>query len=71
MLRNKGYCCTSYLDDNYLQGEDKNVCIHNINENAKLLLKLGFVIHSEKSQFEPVQKLVYLGFILDSQKMTV
>ena len=71
MLRNEGYCSTSYIDDNYLQGVDKNECIQNVIETAKLLLKLGFVIHPEKSQFEPSQKLVYLGFILDSQKMTV
>ena len=50
-LRSVGYCSASYIDDNYLQGRDKTECIQNVIETAKLLLKLGLVIHPEKSQF--------------------
>ena len=32
---------------------------------------LGFVIHKEKSVFEPCKKLKYLGFWLISENMTV
>ena len=32
---------------------------------------LGFVVHPEKSVFIPTQKLVFLGFILDSVTMLV
>lgn len=33
--------------------------------------KLGFIIHPEKSVLEPSTKLSFLGFVLDSQHMTV
>ena len=33
--------------------------------------KVGFIIHDKKSIFEPVQKLQFLGFIIDSIKMIV
>ena len=31
----------------------------------------GFIIHSEKSILTPVQEICFLGFILNSQNMTI
>ena len=36
-----------------------------------LLSKLGFVIHQKKSVFNPCQEIEYLGFAINSIKMTV
>jgi len=44
-------------------------CAQNVVDTAKLLNTLGFVVHPEKSVFIPTQKLVFLGFILDSVSM--
>lgn len=36
-----------------------------------LFNKTGFTIHPEKSLLEPVQKIAFLGFLIDSIKMSV
>ena len=36
-----------------------------------MFLMLGFIIHLHKSVFIPTQKLVFLGFILDSVQMRI
>lgn len=36
-----------------------------------LFNKTGFTIHPEKSVLEPVQKIAFLGFLIDSIKMSV
>lgn len=36
-----------------------------------LFNKTGFTIHPEKSVLEPVQKIAFLGFLIDSIKMIV
>ena len=46
-------------------------CAKNVVDTVKLLDTLGFVVHPEKSVFIPTQKLVFLGFILDSVSMLV
>ena len=40
-------------------------------ETATLFTELGFYIHPNKSVFMPTQALTFLGFILDSVKMTI
>jgi len=43
----------------------------NVVDTVKLLDSLGSVVHPEKSVFIPTQKLVFLGFVLDSVSMLV
>ena len=52
-LRQQGLESSHYLDDVYLQGNDFAACRSNIITTAKWLLKLGFVIHPQKSVFFP------------------
>ena len=40
-------------------------------EIVQLLQLLGFVINFEKSQLNPTQKIQYLGFEIDSVRMTI
>ena len=46
-------------------------CVINIIDSIQMLDKLGLVIHPEKSVFIPQQRIVFLGFVIDSVKITV
>ena len=61
----------NYLDDLFLVGDTFEECKDAVIDSCDLLIKLGFSIHSDNSQFIPVQKIEYLGFTLDSTAMTV
>ncbi|CAB3990622.1 Hypothetical predicted protein [Paramuricea clavata] len=58
-------------DDSYLQGANFNLCVKNVKDTITLLDQVGLVIHPEKSILYPTQKLVFLGFLLDSIKMII
>lgn len=70
-LRSMGHVSSAYIDDSYLQGDTYDECRKNVHDTAKLFTKLGFCVHPGKSVFDPSQRLVFLGFILDSVNMTV
>jgi hypothetical protein len=61
----------AYIDDCLLQGDSCDSCIKNVNQTVKILDNLGLTIHPTKSVFQPSKQIVYLGFILYSEKMTV
>ena len=46
--------------------KDKTICKKNALIIADTLSSLGYDINREKSVFEPSQRIVYFGFILDS-----
>ena len=70
-LRSQGHLNVGYIDDSYLQGSSVSDCSQNIRATICLFENLGFVINKEKSVLQPCQKLVLLGFILDSILMRV
>ena len=70
-LRQLGHLSSGYIDDSWLMGPVWDDCAKNVIDTVKLLDTLGFVVHPEKSVFIPTQKLVFLGFILDSVSMMV
>jgi hypothetical protein len=70
-LRKLGHSIVAYIDDCLLQGDSCDACIKNVNNTVKILDNLGLTIHPTKSVFQPSKQIVYLGFILDSEKMTV
>ena len=70
-LRSQGHLNVGYIDDSYLQGSSLSDCSQNIRATICLFENLGFVINKEKSVLQPCQKLVFLGFILDSILMRV
>lgn len=70
-LRKKGHISSPYIDDSILIGDNFNDCAANIVETVKVLDNLNFVTHPEKSVLIPTQKIVFLGFILNSITMTV
>ena len=70
-LRQCGHIISGYIDDQYLQGKTQQKCIANVIAAITLFENLGLVIHPEKSVIVPQQRLVFLGFIIDSVLMTV
>ena len=70
-LHEQGYPNLGYIDDSYLQGDNPLDCTNNVTATVSLFSQLGFCLHDDKSVFEPTQQLVFLGFQLDSCKMTV
>ena len=70
-LRKLGYNVMNYLDDIFICGDTFAECRDAVLATVNLLFKLGFSIHPEKSQLIPVQKIEFLGFLIDSVKMKI
>lgn len=70
-LRKNGYKSVHYLDDILCIGDDYDDCLQNVNTTLDLLTKLGFVINYEKSCLQPTQSCKFLGFIFNTQDMTI
>ena len=48
-LRSLKHISVAYVDDTYLQGGILKDCVHNVQDTLKVLRKLGFIIHIDKS----------------------
>jgi hypothetical protein len=70
-LRKMGHVSTSYIDDCLLLAKNYRDCKANVEATVEMSVNAGFMVHPEKSIFEPTQKIMYLGFWLDSKNMTV
>ncbi|VDI19942.1 Hypothetical predicted protein, partial [Mytilus galloprovincialis] len=70
-LRNLGYTNAGYIDDSLLCGDTHKECKDNVQETISLMESLGFMIHPEKSVFEPSKKITFLRNIIDSEEMIV
>ena len=60
-----------YIDDSLLVADEKDECVRNVNDTKQLFEMVGFIVHNKKSVFIPVQKIKFLGFIIDSVAMIV
>ena len=70
-LRKLGYKEMNYLDDIFISGDTFTKFRDAALATVNVLLKLGFSIHPEKSDLIPVQKIEYVGFLIDSVKMKI
>lgn len=70
-LRLDGHESVQYIDDCYIKGFTYKQCQQNVLQTVQLLEEMGFIIHPEKSQLNPVQEITFLGFVLNSHDMTV
>ena len=61
----------AYIDDLFTCSPSYVKCEQNIKCSINLLESLGFIIHPEKSLFVPTRCIEYLGFVLNSQSMTI
>ena len=59
-LRIKGVIVAIYIDDIIVIGDSYKKCLIGTVKSIKLFLKLGFIIHPEKSSLQPSQEITYL-----------
>ena len=71
LLRSNGMKVCYYLDDTLIIAPSKAECSANVHKVIRLLGDLCFKTNYKKSQVDPVTRLTYLGFILDSSTMTI
>ena len=70
-LRKNNFLSVVYLDDFLLIGENYNSCLANLKATVSLLQDLGFVINVKKSQLNPKKQCKFLGFLFNSENMTL
>ena len=70
-LRIEGVIVAIYIDDIIAIGDTYEKCLIGTIKTIKLFLKLGFIIHPEKSSLQPSQEITYLGFVFNSKEMLV
>ena len=59
-LRIEGVIVAIYIDDIIVIGDTFEECLIGAIKTIKLFLKLGFIIHPEKSSLQPSQEITYL-----------
>jgi hypothetical protein len=70
-VRIKGFSIFAYLDDTCVKGASYFLALLAIRFTCTVFQSCGFFIHPGKSVFLPTQRMKYLGFIIDTIKMTV
>ena len=70
-LRSNGHLVMGYIDDLFCVNSTKENVAYTVAQTCKVFQDLGFVVHPEKSQFEPRKVLTFLGFSINTINMTV
>ena len=70
-LRSHGYTAICYIDDCILISESEDHLISGINFALRLFDSLGLTVNVKKSVLHPVQEIEFLGFLLNSQELSV
>ena len=70
-IRNKGIRLVIYLDDMAIISSSRELSSQEAAIVVQILESLGFIINKEKSVLIPPQKIVFLGYVIDSVAMTV
>ena len=60
-----------YIDDNIVIGDTYEECLIGTMKTIQLFLKVGFIIHPEKTSLQPSQEITYLGFVFNSKEVLV
>lgn len=69
--RSLGINVFSYIDDTLVTDFTYQLTYERSFQFARLLTRLGFLLHPKKSVLIPTQQIKYLGMIIDSVSMTV
>lgn len=70
-LRMLGHSLCAYIDDILIVAESYEACKKSVTATKCLFEQLGFLVHPIKSQPEPTQEIVFLGFAINSVHMSV
>ena len=60
-----------YIDDTLLVADTKANLSHSIRLMLDAFTKAGFLINHAKSSLKPTQRIVFLGFLIDSVEYTI
>lgn len=71
VLRQAGIRLVLYLDDMIIMAKSVHEAQTHLASAMHLLTALGFILNLKKSVLSPVQRLEFLGFLLDSRTMTI
>ena len=71
MFKNGRCYVAIYIDDIIVIGGTYEECLTGTIKTIMFFLKLGFIIHPEKSSLKPSQETTYLGFVFNSKEMSV
>ena len=66
-----GHTCMGHIDDSLLVGYEFTACKKHVFDTVDSFCSLGFIVHPDKSIFEPTQEIEFLGFLLNSVSMTI
>ncbi|XP_071145224.1 uncharacterized protein [Mytilus edulis] len=66
-----GHINVPYIDDSLLIARSYEDCQNNVKHTMELVDSLGFTVHPKKSVFTPTKEITFLGFIINSENMTV
>ena len=70
VLHRRGFISTMFIDNTLVISLSELECIRNIKASLEMLGKLGFVVHPGKSVLTSSYD-IYLGFEINSSKMTI
>ena len=70
-LREQGLPAVVYIDDTLLGGDTFEECQGNVASTLTCLDGLGFFIHPEKSIFIATQDIIFLGYHINTLRMTI
>ena len=70
-MRQEGHTVLGYIDDCLIIAKSFQECSFATLRLRNLLLSLGFSINEKKSLCVPDQQIVFLGYEIDSRKMTI
>ena len=70
-LREIGHVISEYIDDIFNLSMTYQECQPNIADTINLLDSLGFIIRPDKSKFIPSKEVTCLGYVINSERMTV
>lgn len=70
-LRAMGIRIVAYVDDLIIISPTREQARRDLHATLRLLVILGFQVAWEKCTLEPQQRLEFVGFVLDSQTMTI
>lgn len=70
-IRSMGIDSYFYIDDSLYQAENFELALKNVKTTKEFIKSVGFDINEEKSVFVPSQRIIFLGYIIDSVQFKV
>ena len=66
-----GYQGFGYIDDSFIISDSYDDCKQAVTVLSDLFTELGFRVNTDKSILEPTKKLTFLGYVLNSEDMSM